>query len=388
MGLQMPQDSLFGVGIQTGAGGNNYDLMASGYDDPTTTIHYFPLTDCDVGLSKTQDQLPPEIGGKALTLGNFVTGIWGGGTASLIPRLDNRLGWLLLATMGSVSTVSNKKALDLSIFGGNGAETTGIHSHIFTFAAESEFFAPWLTFHRLLPHSTLAERVGEIMQDGRVGTFTLTTTSGAPVTTDLGVVARRLQDSEEFEQGADWNPTYDSFETFAVPSCDGYFKVGDETFATTAVSVTVNNNVLPPMQSVVIGSVDPIDFPLLTRDVTITATVLVDNYDLYLSTFAGTDVDVTEDGDQTGSCLVYGGDLDVVSAAQVPIGAAGDANEPYKLRIVTPPGQGSVAWQAQPVRVTPGRPVVLQLTGSVRALADQAAFYMVLQNAQANYTLS
>ncbi len=382
MGLQMPQDSLFGVGIQVDGSGTNYERMAAGYENPTGTIHYFPLTDCDVGLTKTQDQLPPEIGGKALALGNYVTGVWGGGTASLIPRLSNRLGWLLLATTGSCSTVQNTKASDLTLFGGGGATTAGVHSHIFTFASEAEFFAPWITMHRLLPHATAAERVGELLQDGRIGTFTYSMTSGAPVTVDLGVVGRRLQDDPEFDFEPGWSATYDDFSTFAVPSCDGYFKVGGEAFATTAVSVTVNNNVLPPMQSVVVGSVDPMDFPLLTRDVTVTATVLVDNYDLYVSTFAGADVDVSEGNDATSSCTVYGADLDVMSAAQTFI----TGTEPYRLRIVTPPDGDSVKWQVQPLRVTPGQPVVLQMTGTVAALADSAAFYMVLQNAQSGYS--
>jgi len=389
-GMQMPQDSLFGVGIQQGSGGTDYAKMADGYDNAeTTNIYYYPLLDMSMGMAKMQDSLPPEMGGKAMTFGTFATGVWGQGTASLIARLDNRLGWLLLAATGECSTVTDIKAENLGICGGSGSsgDTSGINSHIFYFSDNDEFFAPWLTIRHLLPNATAAEEVGEIFQDSRIGSFTLTAASGAPVTIDLDLVGRRLQASEEFDVNPGWSASYDDFTTFAIPSCEGHFKVEGTEHDVTNVTFTINNNVLPPQQSIIMGSLDPKDFPLLSRDVTVTATILIENYDLYVTTFTGSSVDVSSGSDQTAACTVYKGDLDVMLASQVAIGAAGDSSEKYKLRIVSNADNNNVAWMAQPIRVTPRRPVVMQITGTVEAVSGETGLYLVLQNSKADYAL-
>jgi len=389
-GMQMPQDSLFGFSIQQGSGGTDYAKMADGYNEPDlTNMYYFPLTDSNVAMAKQQTALPDEMGGKAMTLGTYVTGVWAGGTVSLIARLEERLGWLLLATMGEVSTVTDIKAEDLGICGGSGSsgDTSGINSHIFFFSDNDEFFAPWLTMFHKLPHTTAAEEVGERMQDGRIGTFTMNAAAGAPVGIDLGIVGRRLQASEEFDVNPGWSATYDDFTTFAVGTCEGHFKVEGTEYDVTNITLNVTNNVLPPAQSVTIGSIDPKDFPLLGRQVTVTATILVDTYDLYLSTFVGSAADVSSGTDQTAACTVYKGDLDVMLASQVAIGAAGDATEKYKLRIVSNRDNNNVAWNVQPIRAQPRRPVVLQVQGTVEAVSGETALYVVLQNAKADYSL-
>ncbi len=376
-GMQMPQDGLFGIGIQQGTGATDYEKLADGYDNPETTfIKYFPLTDTDLGISKTQDTLPPELGGKAMTFGTFVTGVWGGGTASILARLEQRLGWLLLAATGEVSTVTGTAVDQLSITGGTGT-TAGVDSHIFNFSSEDEFLAPWVTIYRKLPHTLATEEVGEILQDGRLGTFTLNATAGAPVGIDLGMVGRRYQ-LNEFDVEPGWSATFDDLSTFAVPSCAGHFKVGGTEMKVTAFSLNINNDVLPPAQSLYIGSLDPLDFPLLTRTVTVNATVMVENYDLYMSTFVGSAHNVEVDEDATSECTVYEADFEAMVSSQVDIPGT---NEKYELWLLSNQDYENTSWQVQPIRLTPGRPVVLQLTGNIQADASGTAFYMALQNA-------
>lgn len=372
----MPQDGLFAVGIQQGSGANDYAKLADGYGNAETThLDYFPLTDCDLGITKVQDNLPPELGGKALTFGTFTTGVWGGGTASIIARLEQRLGWLLLAATGEVSTVTGTAADQLSILGGTGT-TADVDSHIFNFSNDDEFMAPWLTIYRKLPHVTDAEEVGEILQDARLGTFTLNATAGAPVGIDMGFVGRRYQ-SNEFDVDPGWSATFDDLSTFAVPSCTGHFKVGGTSMKVTAFSLNINNNVLPPAQSLYIGSIDPLDFPLLTRTVTVNATVLVENYDLYMSTFVGSAHDVSVDGDAASACTVYEADFEAMVSSQTLISGTSERNE---LWLLSNRDYDNTAWTVQPIRLTPGRPVVLQVTGNIQAVSGQTAFYMVLQN--------
>lgn len=391
MALQMPNDALLGLGIQQGLpGASDYLKMAGGYEQIVSVddnIHFFPFTDLSLAPVKATDTLPPEIGGKALPTGQFVTGVWAEGPVSLIPRLDNRFGWLLLAAFGQVSTVANTKAEDLTICGGSDAATSGVHSHIFSVVDADQFFTPWITARRLLPHLTAGERLGEIFQDGRMSGVTIGAATAAPVTCDFNILARVKQADYVFNTNPGWTASYDDFDDFGVASCDGHFKVNDVSFDVTAMSINLVNQLLPPAQSTVIGTVHPKDFPNLGRICTVTATFLVSDYDLYVSTFAGSTTDVSASSGANVACQVYSADLDVMVASQTYIGAAGDADEPFRLRFVSNRANDNVTWMVRPIRIQPNRPVVCQVIGTVLALESGLPFYLVLQNGQANYTL-
>ncbi|NIV40061.1 MAG: hypothetical protein GWN58_64865, partial [Anaerolineae bacterium] len=198
---------------------------------------------------------------------------WEGGI-SLIPRLDNRFGWLLLAAMGEVSTVS-----DVTIaqhIAGSGT-TAGVYTHIFTFDASDQYWVPYCTFRRVLPHATAANELGEVAQDGRVRTLTIAGAGNAPIRADLDLIARQYQSDYDFDFNPGWSATYDDLDDFAVANCDGHFQVEGTSFDVAAASVTVVNQLLPAAQAMKIGSVDPIDFPVLGRMATVTATILVDD---------------------------------------------------------------------------------------------------------------
>lgn len=371
-GMQMPQDTLFALGVQAAAGADEYARMVGGFESPQSTVHYFPLMESDLGLLKNQEVLPDELGGKALPFGSFVTGVWGGGTTRMIARLGNRLGWVLLATLGACSTQDDHPVV-------------GVNTHIFTFADESEFFIPWLTLYKLLPHADPDERVGLKMQDGRIAALTLNAAAGAPVDLELALTGRRFQDSEEFEVNPGWEATYDDLTTFAVATCDGHFKIGTTEFKVTNLTMNFVNDLLPAPQSMYIGSIDPLDFPNLSRNVTVTATILLEDYDLYLSTFAGEAVDATVDGDQEASCTIYKGDLDVMLASAVNIGATEEA---YKLHVLSSGTEDNVAWQIEPIRVVPRQPVVMQATANFEAVTAGTALRVMLENATANYQVN
>lgn len=395
MALQMPNDALLGIGIQQGTGASDYIKMAAGYEltvSDDSDFNYYPFTDLSLAPTKSTDVLPPEIGGKALPTGQFVTGVWAEGPVSLIPRLDNRLGWLLLAAMGQVSTIADIKAEDLNFLSGSGDATAGVNCHVFSVVDDDQFFIPWITARRVLPHVTAAERVGEVFQDGRVAALTLSAASAAPVTMDLSVVARVAQQNYSFEFNANallpnWAATYDDFDNFAVTSCDGYVKVGGVAFDVTAISMNLVNQVMPPTQSITIGSVHPTDFPNLGRVLTVTATYLVDTYDLYMSSLKGAAADVSVDLGANVSCTIYEAECDIMLASQTAIGAAGDATEPYRMRFISNQLNDNVSWVVRPIRIQPNRPVVAQLIGTFMAAPTGYPWYLILQNDQANYNL-
>jgi len=391
-GLQMPNNTLFAMGIQQGGGGqglSDYLKMTLGYEHQVSengNYNYYSLTDLALSVVKATDQIPDELGGRALTAGVFPTGTWAAGTASLVPRLDDSLGWLLLATMGDVSTVPDTKAENLALLGGVHGADAGIYSHIFQFQYTDQYFVPWLSLRRLLPHTTSAKRVGESYQDGHVATFTLAAASAAAVRADVGFLARVWQQDYVFDYNPSWGEaTFDDFQKFATTSCDGHFKVNDVSFDATGVSVTVNNSLLPPQQSLIIGSMHPIDFPNLTRTVNLTVSFLVSDWDFYVSTFYG---ESTVDTDRNVACLVYQADVDVMLASQQNITGT---TEPYRIRVLSNPDEDNVAWAIAPLRITPNRPLVVNATATVLAteggLWENHPFFVILQNGQANYTL-
>ena len=385
MSLQLPNNTLFGLAIQQDdTSHTEHDKMAGGYEQRRTTdgdFSYFPLTDFGLGPVKNQDNLPPEIGGKALPTGAFVSGTWAEGTASMVARLDERLGWVLLAALGYVSTIS-----DVTIaqhLAGTGT-TAGVYTHAFRFYDTDQYFIPWLTLRRFLPHTTAANALGEVLQDGKVRSLTVTGAAGAPVTCDLDLVAR-LPSADSASPGTDFDyepgwaaATFDDFDDFAVTSCDGHFQVEGTEFKVTNVAVTLTNQPLAPAQSVHIGTTHPLDYPNLGRNCQITATILVEDYNLYVSTFAGT---ANAGADADVSCIVYKADLDVMLATQTYV----TGSEPYRIRIMSNTAEDNVAWQVRPLRVQPNRPIVLQVTANIQAIASGMPIVFYLQNAKTGY---
>lgn len=384
MALQLPTETLWGLGIQQGNGASDYLKMADGYEQIVSinnNFSWYSLTDVGMSPVKTQVPLAQEIGGRALTSGTYVTGAWAAGPVTLIPRLDNRVGWLLLAGMGNVSSVANTEIDNLAILGGAHGSDTGVNSHIFTFQSDDQHFVPWCTVRRRLPHTTAANRLGEEFQDCKIGAMTGTIATGTPFTVDLDMVGRLKQSNYVFDFNPDWGTqTYDDYDTFAVPSCAGHFKVGGTAFSVTNMTFTVANNVLPPAQSVVIGTIHPQDFPTLSRTFTVTATFLVDTWDLYVSTFAGSSVSAT---DSNASCTIYQADIDVLVASQNYI----TGSQRYELRVLSNQSSDNAAWTVAPVRIIPDRPVVVTATCSVQSLASGDPVYIIIQNDKANYTL-
>jgi len=381
MALQMPNEAVFGFWIQ--GDGTPTDTGFGTAETTNSDFKYFPMTDCGFGPVKNQDVLPPEIGGRALPGGAFATGAWAEGTLSIIPRLDNRLGWILLAVLGEVSTVL-ATTVEHFIAGTGGGSDTGINTHIFTFYSTDHHWVPYCTFRRWLPHTTAASSLGEVSQDGRFRSMTITAAGASPLTMDLDAIAR-LADTGQFDFGPDWDDsgevTYDDLEDFGVTSCSGHFKVEGTSFEVTNVSITVTNQLLPPAQAMKIGSMHPIDYPVLGRVVTATATILVPDYNLYVSTFSG----ATNAGvDAETTCIVYKADLDAEFKSQTYI----TGTEPYILRVRSNLEQDNVAWQVRPIRVQPNRPVVLQVTASFLATAAGDPIEVLLQNGQTAYTVT
>ena len=382
--LQLTNDSLFGIRVQAGTGATQYALMSSGYEsanDPSDG-YYFALTDLSLTPVKQMESLPPELNSNALPAGNFATGAWMEGTVSMVPRLDNRFGWLLLCQMGSVSTMEDTSMDDFEA--GTPGATADVTAHMFTFdRTNGQYFVPWFSAWRQLPHSTTTSRVLEKFQDAHMRSMTITVMAGAPVQVDMDMIGRLFQ--------TDWvwsNPdpalsaTYDGLENFAITSCSGYVKIDGTEYKVQSVSVTLTNQLLAPNQSIPIGTMHPIDFPCLGRGIQIVANFLIDDYSIYLKTFGGSTAALASGVNV--SCSDYQGDIDIRILSKELIGATA---EYYGMRLVSS-GSDNVSWGIRPLRVQPNRPVLMQLIGSVQAHATAHPFKIYLQNDTADYDVT
>ena len=363
--LQMTNAGLFGIAPQTA------------FEAAGGTFYWFPLINCDFGPLEGQDNLPFEIGGSALQRGRFKTGIVMGGNLDIVPRLDNRIGWLLQAAFGDVSSTDDTTIAN-AIAGAIGGDA-GVYCHNFYFKPTDEFYQPYVTAHKLLPHDTAANQVGEIAEDCVVTGLTLTATPAAVVTMRASMLGR-ANAATVWDYNPAWTATYDTDDTFAVTSCAGSvkFEYGSPLvmteFPTGAVTIALANNVLPPARARKIGSGHPIDFPVLSRTLTIATTCYVEDYDLYVETFGGLGAG---GADAAWSCVPMAGDFDVTLQSSAVIGATA---EYHMLRIRTT--GNNVNFMARPIVLVPNQPVVFQLVGTVQKPSSGHPVDIWIQNGQ------
>lgn len=361
MALQMTSAGLFGIAGQSA-------LASVG-----TNFYWFPLVNCDYGPMEGQDNLPPEIGGAALTRGRFKTGIVMGGNIDIVPRLQNRIAWLLWGAVGYLSTHTDQTIAQVIAAAG---ANVGVNTHQIYFDTSDEFDIKYLTVHKLLPHSTAASQVGEIGMDNRITNLTIAATPASVATMRFGMLGRATADPL-WDINPAWSATYDSEDSFMVTSCTGSVEIEGTTYDTGAVTLTLMNNLLPPAQGRKIGSGHPIDYPVLSRSLVLATTCFVADYDLYMQTFGGAASPVI---DCAWSCTPYSGDFDIILESDTAIpGAATAAN--YQMRIRTT--QNNVNFMARPIVLVPNQPVVFQLIGNVQNPDSGHPFDIYIQNESA-----
>jgi len=367
-------------------------LRQTAYDTIQTTdgnFHYFAFTNCSYAPMEQAGQLPLESGASAFPRGYFKSGVVFQGMVDLIPRLENRFGWILEAVCGDASTFSDQTVAQVIAAAG---ANVGVNAHQFmplygVDATASRLDIPYLTTHRLLPHTTAADQVGEISQDACIASLTMNIGAAGIVTSRLAMIGR-ANPATVWDLNPGWSePTYDNDDTFAVTACEGSVSIsitggtpGTVTeFDAQAATITFTNLLLNPNQSRVIGSGHHLDHPNLGRTLTIDIPYLVMDYDVYMQCFSGAANPVVDAG---WSCTPAAGNVDIsVQSAEEISGAATTAY--YLMRLRT--AQGNVKWYANPLPIVPGRPVVCALRGYVCHTSSGLPYEWFLQNDTANY---
>ena len=360
-------------------------LRQTDFNTPQTTdtsFDYFAFTGVDLTPVQGQNVLPPEAGNEPLPRGMFKTGIHVAGGVDLIPRLSDRFGWLLEAAFGDASSYTDQTVAQVIAAAG---ATPGVNAHLFGFQDADSFYLPYLTAHRLMPANLAADEVGEVFQDCRIAGFTLTANAAAVVTSRFDLLGR-ASGATVWDVNPGWSqPTYDDDSAFAVTSCLGEFKAsvtggtpGTLTaFDVRQITLTVANAMLPPDRSRRIGNPHPKDFPVLSRNIGISAVLMLEDYDLYVQTFGGPANPVV---DTAWSCIPLDGDIDFTLQSPAEIAATG---EYYLFRFRTT--AGNVKLMARPIVLMPNEPVLMQVQGTIARPSTGRAFYAYLQNATLSY---
>ena len=375
--------------LQMGTAGRFGVLKQAAFNTRQTTdssFHYYAFTECSYGPIEAVAELPLEAGStNPLSGGMYKTGLTYAGNVRMIPRLDNRIAYLLEATVGDISTFADVTiAQHIATVGAN----AGVNTHQFLMQRDAlgtgtNWTLPYLTTHRLLPNKTAADEVGEISQDVCVTSLELRADAPGVLQATLGLVGRGA-DITLWDVNPGWtSPTLDDDDAFAVTACTGYAQISIEngipgTLTTqdiTGATLTFTNTLLPPDQARIVGSPYHVDHPCLARAVTLDIPMLVSDYDLYVQTFGGPANPVVDTG---WSCVPVSGNIDVLWQSPEEIsGAATTAYHQMRFRTT----QHNVMFSARPLSLVPGRPVVLALRAQITRVTSGVPYEFFIQNA-------
>jgi len=261
------QAGILGFGPSAGKGSGV--AVGDWYRHKATLIDLAVLDDQRLG--------PPEVGGRPLPTIPYKAGVMVGGGATINPRLECSLGWLLEGALGDVSTTS-----------GSGA----IQEHRFKLNETSPGLVPWMGFRKFIPADQTADTLGETYNDCKVTNLVLTLPNDGLVNARVDVVGRTFTLEEDPSWGitsgstGGWDPVYGEFEDYtSVPigsDVGGYITV--PTFGDLPViqaQVGIQNMPLDPRMEKVYGSPYLEDVTIVSRAVTLDITVKWTNPDLY-----------------------------------------------------------------------------------------------------------
>ena len=225
-------------------------------------------------------------------------------------------------------------------------------------------------------------RLGEQVQDNRIGSLELTIPASGPMSASVEMMGRVPNDADMFDLDpyTDWNlaaASYEADNAFGL-SVDGNSAVrfdGGDLYCTGLVA-TMQNSLLPPNQGQVIGAYTPLDYPVMGRAATIRATVLVTNYNLYRDIYAGGHAV----GNTKFSSQVKMGDLDFRIYSPATFNS-GNTQYAMQVRMLG----ANIAWALPaPLPVNPQQPMIMTLIGTVQRPASGNYLEYRFQNAAAN----
>lgn len=255
----------------------------------------------------------------------------------------------------------------------------GSNVHVFTYNT-SESNIPYFVVRRLL-EGTAA--LGEQVKDNRISSLDFNIPNVGPLTASLSAMGRVPDGVDMFiDTTTGWVADYDSEAAFGL-STDPNSLISFEgvELQCTGLSFSINNNLLNPDAGRIIGSQTPLDFPVLSRSISVQATILVTDYEMYRKLYTG-----AIDGTQWSTAIVNG-DLNVKTLAPTTFAATSESPQ-YLLQMITKGGNVQFSLP-QPLPMNPNQPIVMTLNGSLVKPASGTYAELRMHNAQAGaYTHS
>lgn len=267
------QAGILGFGPSAGKG----TAVATGkwYRHKATLIDLAPLDDQRLG--------PPEIGGRPLPTIPYKAGVMVGGGATINPRLEASLGWLLAGALGSSTTTS-----------GSGS----IKNHVMRINQTSPGLVRWMGFRKFIAADSAVNTLGETYNDCKITNLVLTLPNDGLVSARVDAVGRTFTLEENPSWGitsgstGGWDPTYGEFEDYtSVPIGSdegGYITV--PTFGDLPIvqaQVGIQNMPLDPRMEKVYGSPYLEDVTIVSRAVTLDITCKWTDPNLYQTILTG-----------------------------------------------------------------------------------------------------
>lgn len=351
----------------TGSGTLTGGADASVYNRAALTWWRLRSRDIDYADNQMQEVIPLEVGGTLTPTGAYKAGVNVQGGAQLMPRLQDSLGILLLATLGKSAT---------------SVPSSGVGQHIFTFQSNEQNM-PWLAARRMVPGRDEVFGNGVLGWDNKVNLLRTTVAAAAPVEMLLQLMGRVPEMDNHPETWAG-----NSFEDYkSIPlACKGTFKLPTISdfpipLPVTQAIIEMGNVTTTPREEMIVGSYFMDDVVARTRALTIRFVYKWRDAKLAQYLF-GNQLKATAWSpapfitETSGSN--YAADLLVESPNLIP----GTAT-PYSLRI----RPNIVFWQPQPIRMRAGDIITMEVMGTALYSASGYAEYILTNGNTTGYSV-
>jgi hypothetical protein len=241
-------------------------------------------TRIDLAIMDDQRLGPPEVGGRPLPTIPYKAGVMVGGGASILPRLQSSIGWLLKGALGESTPTS-----------GSGT----VFSHAFRISSSNPAYVPFMGFRKFIPSDGQAGNytLGETYQDCKITNLALTLPNDGLVAARADVVGRLFT----LEASPAWGTTsgsgngwaadgeFESYPSIPIGSTPGGY-INTPAFGNLPVvqaTVGIQNANLDPRMEKVYGSPYLEDVTIVSRQVTLELVVKWTNPDLYRQILTG-----------------------------------------------------------------------------------------------------
>jgi hypothetical protein len=258
-----------------GFGPQNKMSTAAGYVAPTTFYRH-KATQVDLAVLDDTRLGDDEVGGRPVPTFPYKAGVMVGGGATIQPRLEDTVGWLLYGMMGDASSALH-------------AAETDVWDHTFKFDAADAGSVKWFTFKKYIPmkDGVATTDLGEIYTDCKVVGSSFTLASDRPLQARMDVLGRTFA-LDHAASTWTWANTYEDYPTIPIGAhTAGYISIGGTNLPVVQATVNFANQPLDTRMERVYGSPYLEDVTIVKRQLSFDLLVKWNNPDLYAQILTG-----------------------------------------------------------------------------------------------------